>query len=72
LGSAILCLRTYKALGNIVFDSKENTELLISLGGATTVAKVRTNWPDNNDVQAQVRMLANLIVAVMKTWADEK
>jgi hypothetical protein len=55
-----------------VFDSKENTELLISLGGATTVAKVRTNWPDNNDVQAQVRMLANLIVAVMKTWADEK
>jgi hypothetical protein len=72
LGSASLCQKACLALYNIVDGSKENTGLLISLGGAAAVAKVRTKWPDNNDVQARVRKLAKLIVAEMKTWADEE
>jgi hypothetical protein len=51
---------------------KENTGLLIRLGGAKAVAKVRTKWPDNNDVQARVRLLANSIITEMKTWVDEE
>jgi hypothetical protein len=72
LGSTLVCEKACGALVNIVRCSKENTELLISLGGATAVAKVRTKWPDNNDVQARVRDLANLIAAEMKTWAAEQ
>jgi hypothetical protein len=72
LGSAIVCENACAALYNIVNGSKENTELLISLAGAAAVAKVRTKWPDNNNVQAQVRPLANVIAAEMMTWADEK
>jgi hypothetical protein len=67
-----LCQHACWALVNIVSGSKENTGLLISLGGATAVAKVRTKWPDNNDVQTPVRELANLIAAEMKAWANEE
>jgi hypothetical protein len=72
LGSAIICTDACWALHNIVKESKENTGLLISLGGATAVAKVRTKWPDNNDVQFSARTLANLIAEEMKVWADEE
>jgi nicotinate-nucleotide pyrophosphorylase len=60
-------------------ESKEHTELLISLGGATAVAKVRKEWPDNKDVQVEVQRLAKLLAAemtrlaaVMNSWADEE
>jgi hypothetical protein len=72
LYSSILCEKACAALCNIVDGSKENTELLISLGGATAVAKVRIKWAGNNDVQARVRKLAYMIAAEMKTWADEE
>jgi hypothetical protein len=72
LYSSILCEKACAALCNIVDGSKENTGLLISLGGAAAVAKVRTKWPDNTDLQAHVRKLANLIITEMKTWVDEK
>jgi hypothetical protein len=72
LDSAIVCKHACSALFNIVNGSKENTGLLISLGGATAVAKVRTKWPDNNDVQTPVREFANLFVAEIKTWADDE
>jgi hypothetical protein len=68
LGSAYICQNACLALSDIVKESKENTKLLISLGGATAVAKVSTEWPDNNDVQTPMRKLANLIGAEMKTW----
>jgi hypothetical protein len=55
-------------LSNIAEKSKENTKLLISLGGATSVAKVSTEWPDNNDVQKRMRKLVNLIAAEMMAW----
>ena len=71
LGSAFVCRYACGALINIVMDRKENTELLITLGGGAAVAKVRRKWPDNNTIQKQVRRLNNLIVAEMKTWADE-
>jgi hypothetical protein len=72
LGSASLCETVCGTLCNFANGSEENIGLLISLGGAAAVAKVRTKWPDNNDVQASVRKLANLIAAEMKTWADER
>jgi hypothetical protein len=72
LGSAIVCEKACWALYNIVNGSKENTGLLISLGGAAALAKVRTNWPDKNHVQFRVGRLAHLIGAEMKTWADEE
>jgi hypothetical protein len=37
--------RAYWALSKMVTGSMENVERLITLGGATTVAKVRTKWP---------------------------
>jgi hypothetical protein len=51
---------------SIVGGGKENTGLLISLGGGTAVAKVRTKWPN------RVRKLTNLIASEMKVWAGEK
>jgi hypothetical protein len=72
LGSSFVCERACKALLNIVNGSKENTVLLISLCGGAAVAKVRTKWLDNNDLQCWVRKLANLIASEMKAWADEK
>jgi hypothetical protein len=69
LVSADVCRRACCTLNNIVSGSKENTELLISLGGATAVVQVRRKWTDNNDVQTQVRKLNGLIVAEMKTWS---
>jgi hypothetical protein len=68
LGSALVCLNACRALFNIVAGSKENTKLLISLGGGAAVAKVSTNWPDNNDVQTWMRKVANLIGAEMTAW----
>jgi hypothetical protein len=67
-----LCQHACWALVNIARGSKENSGLLISFCGAAAVAKVRTKWPDNNDVQTPVRELANLFVAEIKTWADEE
>jgi hypothetical protein len=60
LDSAKFCQNACSALANIVIGSKENTGLLISLGGA--------KWPDNDKVQTQVGTLANLIASEMKTW----
>jgi hypothetical protein len=54
-----------------VSGSKENTKLLMSLGGGAAVAKVSTKWPDYKDVQLRMRKLANLIGAETNAWADE-
>jgi hypothetical protein len=72
LNAADVCQYACWALYSIANNSKENTGLLISLGGAAAVAKVRTMWPDNEDVQTWVRELAKLLAAEMKTWADEE
>jgi hypothetical protein len=72
LGSVILCQRACAALSNIARSSKESTGLLITLGGGAAVAKVRTKWPDNGNVQAKVRQLAKLLAAEMKAWADKE
>jgi hypothetical protein len=72
LGSVFVCNNAIRALLNIVTGSKANTELFISLGGATAVAKVRTKWPNSKNIQNRVRSLAKLIAVVMHSWADEK
>jgi hypothetical protein len=56
----------------MVEASKENTAILISLGGTSAVDKVRTKWQDNARVQDQVRRLAIRIAAQVKTWAGEE
>jgi hypothetical protein len=50
LGSAFFCEVACWALSIIIEESKETTGLLIHLGGAAAVAKVRTKWPDNSNV----------------------
>jgi hypothetical protein len=72
LDSAKVCEKACCALVNIASGSKENTVLLISLGGAATVAKVRKEWPDDEDVQSEVRDLARLLAAELNSWADEE
>jgi hypothetical protein len=72
LGSASLCESACSALFNVASGSKENTGLLITAGGGAAIARVRTRWPNNNDVQAQVRELVNLIASEMKAWVDEE
>lgn len=52
LGSGGTCTHALYALVNLVKGSKENTDLLISLGGAAAVVKVKkTKWRDDNGVQ---------------------
>jgi hypothetical protein len=46
-------------------ENEESIRLLISLGGATTIAKVREEWPN------VVRSLAKLIGTEMNSWADD-
>jgi hypothetical protein len=57
LNSSFICKRACKVLVKITSYSKENTRRLITLGGGAAVEKVRTKWPDNNDIQTQVREL---------------
>jgi hypothetical protein len=72
LGSSFLCERACKALFNIANGSKENTGLLITLGGGAGVAKLRTKWSNDDNLKTKVRRLADLIAAEMKAWADEE
>jgi hypothetical protein len=72
LDSAKVCEYVCFALYNIVKESKEHIELLISMGGATAVAKVRKEWPDEEDVQPDVQRLAKLIGTEMNSWADKE
>jgi hypothetical protein len=71
LGSAYMCQTGCWALHNIVNGSKENTELLISLGGGAAVAKVRRKWPNNDLIQTLVRKLARLFALEWKACANE-
>jgi hypothetical protein len=71
LVSPEVCENVCGGLINIVIGSKENTELLISLGGAAAVANVRREWPDNDKVQKYVRRLAKMFAAHFVSWEDE-
>jgi hypothetical protein len=66
LDSADICYGVCWALVQIVKGSKKNIRLLITLGGATAVAKVKTKWPD--DVPVHVRRLTKMIASEMMTW----
>jgi hypothetical protein len=70
--SSIVCEPACLTLVRITTGSKENTELLITLGGASAVAKVKKNGPDNEQVQTHVRKLAHFMAAELKTWGDEE
>jgi hypothetical protein len=68
LDSVSVCDYAYWALTQIVKGSKKNIGLLISLGGATAVARFRTKWPDNHNVPYNVRHLTKMIASEMMTW----
>jgi hypothetical protein len=72
LGSAKVCERVCWALMNIVMNSKENVGLLIILGGAAAVAKVRSKWPDNDKVQKHVRRLSKMFGAHFIRWGIDE
>jgi hypothetical protein len=72
LGSPFVCENACWALHNIVLKSKENTGLLITLGGGAAVAKVRTKWSNDDNLKTKVRRSADLMAAEMKAWADEE
>jgi hypothetical protein len=72
LDSAPVCEKACRTLENIVYDSKENTGRLITLGGGAAVDKVRTKWADNNDVQTHVRDSAECFAAEWKARCDEE
>jgi hypothetical protein len=68
LGSAILCKSACLALYNIIWDSKEGTELLISLGGGAVLAEVRANCPDIDGVHEAVgRLTAEMMMTFQPT-----
>jgi hypothetical protein len=46
LGSASLCENACFSLCNIGFGSKENIDLMISLGGGAAFFKIKAKWPD--------------------------
>jgi hypothetical protein len=51
-----------------VKDHKENTEVLISLGGRAAVSKVRSKWPDTDETyQGVLRRLAKWMTAFQPT-----
>jgi hypothetical protein len=66
LDSQDVCILACRAITNIVNKSRENTQLLISLGGATAVLKLREEWES-----VEVRNLAKLIGTEIHRWADE-
>jgi hypothetical protein len=72
LDSANLCEYACYDLSNMIEENKEQTKLLIKLGGASAIAKVKEEWPDDDDVQEQVQRLAKLIGTEMNSWADEE
>jgi hypothetical protein len=72
LDSTFVCKYACLVLYSIVRGSKENTELLIRLGGGAAVAKVRRKWPNDEDIQTKVRKLATTIIAEMKAWVDKE
>jgi hypothetical protein len=72
LGCASVYQNACWVMYNITRGSKENTDQLIILGGGAAVAKVGRKWRDNNDVQKQVRKLANLFEAEWNARADEE
>jgi hypothetical protein len=72
LDSVLICKYSCVSLFNIIEkENKEDIKLLISLDGATAVAKVREGYPDGDAVQAWMK-LAKLIGTEMTSWADKE
>jgi hypothetical protein len=72
LHSPRVCECACWALANAVEESKEDTEMLISLGGGAAVVRVKNKWPENRMVQTEVQCLAKLLAMEMYSWVDEE
>jgi hypothetical protein len=72
LGSEILCRKACVVLCNMMFVNKENTKILISMGGGATVDKAKRKWSDDGSIQTQVRKLASFFAVEWKARADKK
>ncbi len=73
LDSSRVCQNALGALENIIMTGhyQEHIRRCLREGGATSLARVREEWPYDDDVQPPVRALAKLVVDEMKTWAEE-
>jgi hypothetical protein len=68
LGSANVCKTACWALFNIVRGNKRTIELWISLDGRAAVSKVRSKWPESNEVYQRVlRQLTEQMTASQPT-----
>jgi hypothetical protein len=73
LDSAKVCQYVFMALSDIIKkENIENIRLLMSIGGATAVVKVREEHREIDAVQIWVRKIGKLIGTEMKSWADEE
>jgi hypothetical protein len=72
LVSAYGCVDICWALTYLVQGSKAHTELLIGLGGCATVAEVRNEWLDDDEVQTKVLFLTKLLAVEMNSWIVEE
>jgi hypothetical protein len=70
LNSILVCKYACIALSNIIEKDNEDIRLLISLDGATAVAKIREECAEGDTVQACLK-LAKLIGTEMTSWADK-
>jgi hypothetical protein len=67
LDSDDVCEHAFGALENVISGSKKNTTLFICSGGGAVAAKVGEEWPDDDGIQTQVRIIAKLIAAEMNS-----
>jgi hypothetical protein len=73
LDSAKVCHYAFMTMSDIIKkEDKENIRLLMSLGGATAVVKVREEHRESDAVQIWVRTIGKLIGTEMNSWADEE
>jgi hypothetical protein len=67
LDSAVVCEKAFGVIESVISESKENTKLFMNAGGVAALTEVRTKWPNNDEIQHVVRILAKLIAAQMNT-----
>lgn len=72
MGCAGLCGHALTALYRVIAGEKESTELFISVGGVTAVSKVKSKWPDDDEVQKAVRVLMGPVSKELNGWTKAK
>ena len=64
LDSSDVCAKVCRTLIALLQSDNGRIQLLITSGSEAVVASVETRWPDNNQIQDQVRLLNGMFQAV--------